>query len=369
LCVHPAKAKNETFAFEPFLFDNKSRKNISVLRISFVANKTRYSYEVEFTKTYILRERLQYAPKGRMGDLYSRETDIKQQLSKISFGSTIRASPRDIDLIEGNTIWNNTVIGAFNKTNVNIPGLRPVLDWFQETLMSEVEPRTDLLAWTTNKVDSDASFKDLVVAIIKNADIQINGIEVNKKEPKLDDEVISRLTSLLTPGEVKELRAFKGVESIDVIFKHLVKNIKGKVSIHDLPRDQESRGTLRYYGLSGVLSTMIREDKIVSIDELESSLHPDLMKHFILTFLANSVRSQMLTTTHNLFFLQQKDVLRNDAIWFTQKKDDGTTELYSLSDFDTTAIRKTSSIINAYNTGKLGAKPEPGSIFLSEDDG
>lgn len=369
LSIFPVKAKFESLDFEPFLFDNKSKKKASTLKISFVANKIRHSYEVEFTKNYILKEKLQYAPKGRMADLYSRETDIDNQLSKVSFGGTVKASSKDVDLIEGNTIWNNTVIGAFNKTNVNIPELQQVLHWFQETLMSEIEPGTDLLGWTTKKVDENASFKEAVIKIIQKADIQISNIDVDKRERKLDSEMISRLSSILPADEMKDLSATKSIKTIELVFKHLVRDSKGKESLHDLPREQESRGTLRYYGLSGVLSTIIKESKVLSIDELETSLHPDLMKHFLLMFLANSAQSQMVITTHNLFLLEEREILRNDAIWFTQKKDNGTTDLYSLSDFDTSTIRKNSSIINSYKTGKLGAKPELGNIFITEENG
>lgn len=369
LSIYPVKGKFESLEFEPFLFDSKSKKRNSILKLNFVTNKVRHSYEVEFTKNYILKEKLQYAPKGRMADLYLRETDIENQLSKVSFGSTVKTSSKDIDLIEGNTIWNTTVIGAFNKTNVNIPELQQVLHWFQETLMSEIEPRTDLLGWTTKRVDENVSFKESVIEIIKKADIQISGVDVNKKERRLDSEIISRLSSFLQPDEMRDLTTTKRFKTTDLIFKHLVRDNKGKESTHSLPGEQESRGTLRYYGLSGILSSIINENRVVTIDELETSLHPDLMKHYLLTFLANSGQSQMIITTHNLFLLEEREILRNDAIWFTQKKDDGTTELYSLSDFNTSAIRKDSSIINSYKIGKLGAKPELGNIFITGDNG
>ena len=369
LNVDPVKAKSETLGFEPFLFDKQSKERTSVFKLNFIANKARYSYEVEFTREYILKEKLQYAPKGRMADLYMRETDTEKKLSKVSFGSTVKASSKDIDLIEGNTIWNSTVIGAFNKTNVNIPELQHVLNWFQETLMEGVGPGTDLLDWTTERVDENVFFKESVIELIKKADIQISGVDVHKKERKLSNEVISRLSSILPSNEMKDLSTTKSVKTIDLIFKHLIRDSKGKEDLYDLPKELESRGTLRYYGLSGILSTVISQNKIVTIDELETSLHPDLMKHFLLMFLANSTQSQIAITTHNLFLLEEREILRNDAIWFTQKKDNGTTDLYSLSDFDTSTIRKNSSIINSYKTGKLGAKPELGNIFITQDHG
>jgi hypothetical protein len=47
-------------------------------------------------------------------------------------------------------------------------------------------------------------------------------------------------------------------------------------------------------------------------------------------------------------------LIRKDAIWFTNKKDNGSTELYSLADFN---IRKELSYYNAYKVGKFGAVP------------
>lgn len=369
LCLDPAEQKNHELDFEPFLFDDDSKNQPSSLKLTFLINTVKYIYEVEFTKKYILKEKLQYSPNGRIADFYLRETDIENQVSRISFGSTIKISNKDLAIIEGNTIWNNTVIGAFTKTNANIPELNVVQNWFSETLMSEIRPTTNLLGWTSDKIEEDPKFKEGVIEIIKRADIQINGIDILTDEKDLDDELISRLAALPVPkSRIDEIKKSRKLTMKDVIFNHMIKNDQSEKS-YSLNKDQESRGTLRYYGLSGVLSLMVHEEKVVSIDELETSLHPDLMKHFLLIYLANSKNSQLFVTTHNIFMLEEKDILRNDAIWFTQKKENGTAELYSLADFDTSTIRKGASIINSYKTGKLGAKPEFGSIFISEDNG
>ncbi|MDV4042982.1 ATP-binding protein [Elizabethkingia anophelis] len=369
LCTNPLRAKFETLDFEPFLFDQKSRKKTSVLKLNFIVEKIKHSYEVEFTKNYILREVLQYSPKGRIADLYVRETDIENQLSKVTFGSTTGANSKKTALIEGNTIWNTTVIGAFNKTNVKIPELQRVLHWFENTLAAVIEPNTNLFSWTSNRIESDPSFKKSVIDIIKQAGIQISGIDIHKVEKELSEKVIASLSHLLPKEEMNTIASTKRVTTKNITFKHIIRDKKSKQEIYDLPKELESQGTQRFYGLSGVLSMATREEKIILIDELETSLHPDLMKHFLLIFLANSSMSQMMITTHNIFLLDERDILRNDAIWFTQKKGNGTTELYSLSDFDTKVIRKNSSIINSYKIGKLGAKPELGNIFITEHYG
>ncbi len=106
---------------------------------------------------------------------------------------------------------------------------------------------------------------------------------------------------------------------------------------------------------------MLTSSQVVIIDELESSLHPDLVKHFLLLFLVNSKSSQLIATTHYRELLMERDMLRDDVIWFTEKKPDGGVELFALSDFDSSVVRDTSSVFNAYKSGKLGAVP-----FLSD---
>jgi AAA15 family ATPase/GTPase len=107
---------------------------------------------------------------------------------------------------------------------------------------------------------------------------------------------------------------------------------------------------------------------LCSIDEIDTSLHPDLMKHFILTFLTNAKQSQLIVTTHNISFLENQDILRKDVIKFTEKKEDGSTELYALSDFDPAIFRKNPSFLTAYKIGKLGAKPNLGDYYLEVEN-
>lgn len=124
----------------------------------------------------------------RMADLYLRNTELDNKLSKVTFGSTLKTSSKDIALIEGNTIWNNTVLGAYNRTNVNIPELDQVLHWFRETLMTEIEPGTNLFEWTTKRIEENVTFKESVIEIIGKADIQINGVDVSNKDNKLENK-------------------------------------------------------------------------------------------------------------------------------------------------------------------------------------
>jgi len=138
------------------------------------------------------------------------------------------------------------------------------------------------------------------------------------------------------------------------------------MQINNLPFEYESAGIQRHFGLAGILPLAKIISSILLIDELESSLHPDLIIHFLLSFIANNKQSQISATTHFREILAIKDIFRPDVIWFTQKDEHHATELYSLADFNSKVIRMdTSNILSAYQSGKLGAVPNLGDYFIN----
>jgi len=155
------------------------------------------------------------------------------------------------------------------------------------------------------------------------------------------------------------LREKGKITSVDVELQHTVGGAQFR-----LPFKMESEGTKRYYGFAGLLALLLKDGHIIPLDELESSLHPDLYLHFILSFLINAQKSQLLATTNFRELFDHRDVFRNDAIWFTERTESGATKLYSLADFDTSVVRDTSNVLNAYKSGRLGAVPQLGDYYV-----
>ena len=75
-------------------------------------------------------------------------------------------------------------------------------------------------------------------------------------------------------------------------------------------------------------------------------------------------KSQVIATTHNREILNNRDIFRDDAIWFTDKSETCATELYSLIDFDSSVIRDTSNVLNAYKSGRLKGTPNLGDYYI-----
>jgi AAA15 family ATPase/GTPase len=360
LVLEPFDKKSERFDFTPFLFDSESKDKNTAFSLEFIQNGVKYLYEIELNKEAVIKESL-YFHKPNRALVYQHTTDIQKQIAKITFGSKIKISKEGKDALIGNTLWNNTVLGGYLKTNFESVELQEIIDWFANRLSPIIQPKSDLSGFVFGKIERDEIKKENIIEILKKADFGVSDIVIKNKKVKIDKATIDFIlkSSELSKNEIDEIKSTGEIEALEILLQHLICGSKYLLSIED-----ESAGTKRYFGLSGILSFIIKQNKILSIDELESSLHPDLIKHFILTFLVNSKNSQIITTTHHRELLMEKDILRNDVIWFTDKKKDSSTDLFSLADFDSSVIRNTSSIYNAYKTGKLGAVPNLSDYYI-----
>lgn len=133
-------------------------------------------------------------------------------------------------------------------------------------------------------------------------------------------------------------------------------------NFESIPLQQESAGTLKMFALYQWISDILQSGGVLVIDELNAKLHPLLVRVFIQTFLnkvLNPNNAQLIFTTHDSWQLNA-NLLRRDEIWFTEKQDNGISQLYSLADFvdeDGTKIRKDENYEKNYLLGKYGAIP------------
>lgn len=340
LVVNPKEKKTDILDFSPYLFDAQTPLQPTQLSIEFVHEEVCYQYEVAFTRQAVISEAL-YIDTFERVLVYSRTTDIEEQLTKISFGDKITLDKNAQQTLELNTLWNNTVLGGFLKTNINLEEFRRVADWFGNYLKSIVAPDTKLDTHITNEIDDEKITKEEILEILKKADFNISDMIIRKKEEIVPENL---------------LRFFKVQIDGRIIFQHKIDNV-----FYSLPMEKESEGTKRFYGFAGLLVLLIKTPTIFPIDELESSLHPDLYTHFLLSFLQNAQHSQLIATTHNRELLGDSDIFRNDVIWFTDKGEDCATQLYSLADFDTSTIK---NILNAYKIGKFSGVPRLVDTFI-----
>ena len=358
ICTEPFDKKTEKFDFEPFLFDEKTPIQNTKFELEFVQNGIRYFYEVELNKNCIVKEKL-YNFNPNKALVFERNTDEQKELTSIKFGSKIPKRKTLEDNLEIFTLWNNTVLGGFLKANIESELLKNFLDLLKIDLYPTLSNNVNARLFITSIIANDIINKNHIAKFLKIADFNISTLIIKREKEFIPKSIIDESEFFIRTenGIAVEMNA---IENNNVYFNHTV---NGKN--FTLPIDLESDGTQKYFELSGILGMLILGICIIPIDELESSLHPDLFNHFLLTYLVNGKKeSQLIATTHNREILNNRDLFRDDAIWFTDKNEDSATELYSLADFDSSVVRDTTNVLNAYKSGKLGGVPNLGDYYI-----
>ena len=118
-------------------------------------------------------------------------------------------------------------------------------------------------------------------------------------------------------------------------------------------------GTQKLFWYAGYWEKVLQQGKVLLVDELDSSLHPLLVRALIekIQNKKNEKNAQLIMATHDTSLLDPY-LFRYDQIWFVEKDEHHSTQLYSLIDF---SPRKDEKIGRRYLQGRYGALP-----FLSD---
>lgn len=115
----------------------------------------------------------------------------------------------------------------------------------------------------------------------------------------------------------------------------------------------QSDGTVRLLTLIPVIYSAMKKGKVVFIDEIENSIHPNLIFSLLKYYADNTSNGQLIYTTHMTKLLNQQKLLRLDEAWLVEK-DNGNSFMRSLNDFK---IHNTINIENGYLDGRYGGVP------------
>lgn len=351
--------KNVALSTTPFMLDY-SRD--SKMEINFVVNKKKYNYKLEFNRKNVVYEELNVyttiTSKKSKKNIFIRNTNEEKQITEIKFDrsqSVDAMVEKQLNLL---TLWNETTLAGFSKISADIEDLKLVSEWFDGNLLPLLPTLMPLYYITKGLLqDKELLLSDLV-SILQRADFNITDLRLEQNLANISDVIAEAL------GGNEELQ--KAIEKELLITENKLSTIDDskmfvKHTSHNgdftLPFGVESEGTKKFFGLAGVMMYLSKTSKVMLIDELDSSLHPELYEAFITTYLKNVKKSQLLFTTQNREFLQKKEILRKDALWIAKKNTHASTELYSFADFDSSVIRNTTSFYNVYSLGKLGGVP------------
>lgn len=284
----------------------------------------KYSYHLKMNRKQIIEESLSYYPKKLPRLVFER------RMQNIEWGASIKGAKKALEDI---ILPNCTVISAGSKTNFTV--LKDVFTYMSIRFKGYIGVYSDgnISQDLLKKLDEDYSLNKKATGFLSYADF----------------------------GSISEIAIRAEKNDTNNAGMNENKNIKRRATViheynnkkYPLPLGWESAGTIRMLELVEPLVESSRSSMTI-IDELESSLHQDLVESFLRLFLELSKDSQLLFTTHNQDFLDS-GLLLDDEIWFCSKTNDGNSVYDSISDY--TGLRKETSRKKLYQAGKFGALP------------
>lgn len=346
---------DEPTGVTPFLFDTFTAKEPTEFTLLFYVEKELYRYYLKLTPHSVLSEKLGIIRKGRTTGLFSRTE--QKSLAVIKFNKRVVAPSRAVEeAIQAKCLRNTSVIAARNQVNCALPLIDDALKRMKTGIMPLIAPNIQMMDYAGKAIAADNELKQYLLDFLNRADFNIANVECRKTEepiPELIKKVIKADDSLT--DDRKEAMLAQNIEHTKTTFTHRVTNARGRET-YTLTADAQSEGTKRMLGVEAAIYRAISRECILPVDEIESSLHPELVEYIIEQFLKAESQSQLIITTHYDPLLNTADsLIRRDSVWFTEKNPDGNSSLYCLTDFK--GINKIKKLQQSYRNGCFGALP------------
>lgn len=328
----------------PFRFDPETIDQPSEFELTFAEDKIRYQYGFALNNTQIIREWLLVYVSGKPQCWFEREYDPKKEKYHWHFGSHFQGGKqRNLwsDSTRSNALFLSTAV------NLNSEQLRPIYNWFVNKLVI-IPSNSQPLPFNTMECIKNGTDKAQILQFLQSADLAISDVEIKMQK---GHQVQVRIQPGKAPLEIRQ--------ETDIPIATLFHQGKNNKPI-GLNLNEESQGTQRLFAYAAPMLDILRNGKILVVDELDASLHPKMVRfliNLIQNVSLNQTNAQLIFTTHNTSLLDI-DLFRRDQIWFMEKDTEQASHLYPLTDF---SPRKGEALEKGYLMGRYGALP-----FFSE---
>jgi len=333
--------QGEKIPLKRFSFDLSNKNEPSEFEITFIKNNTRYQYGFITNENLIFEEWLFAYPAGHAQQWFSRIYDKKEEKYSWKFSKFFKGGKQIGDLTRSNVLF------LSNAVKLNNEQLAPVFDWFQKDLVLIDSPSGRGLSYSANtELVKTEDGKKRILQFMLAADPSI--ADINLDSEKFNEANFRFLSSM--PQEVQDYlkKEMVNQDHLKINFIH-----SGNVSL-DLT--EESEGTCRLLAYAGRWIDALDNGRTLVVDELDNSLHP-LVVRFLIKLICNpetnKKNAQLIFSTHDTSLLDN-ELFRRDQVWFVEKDEKNSTQLYPLLDF---SPRKHEAIGRGYLQGRYGALP------------
>lgn len=297
--------------YHPFSFEEE--KGNSEFQIIEVFENFEYRYGFEYNEKCIVSEWLykKNIKTNRTSIILERATD------SVNLGASVR---KECDVYKKQIPAETLALSFFNKLKLNTDVFRNLYSAIMNTLVVPTDFCEDTRLLKRFLPDIIDNQKKKLVEFLMTIDTGIRNIEYDSSE-----------------------------KEIEFYTTHIGKN--GKEYLLNL--FYESEGTIKTIMIFIYAQMAIYGNRSIFVDELNTKLHPLLLKFIVDLFYNNDSTAQLIYTTHDTT-LMDKRFFRRDQIWFVQKDEFGYSELAALSDFK---VRSDASFEKDYLAGVYGGIP------------
>ena len=322
--------ENTTFAFTPFKFGGIGKPSHFYIR--FMIGDVEYEYSFSLTNTEIITEELYYYPKGRKSLVFARDERKGPDKKNIyEFRSVIR---RPLD-VAANT--SNKTLFVSRASQMDRDVAKDVFRYFNERFI------LNYYGYNSYSIESLLnSNKDIILKVLKAADSDIIDIQSQHE--------LKTLTTAVFDSQSNRLLSRDDIQKPQLKITTFHRN-NPEVAFDFY--SEESSGTQEFFHMMLTILNIIRNNKILLVDEISMGLHVNLVEYILILF-HQSESAQLIFSTHNTNLLNMKK-LRKDQVYFVNKRDDGSSDLYSL--FDYKDFRENMDAEKAYLQGRFDAIP------------
>ena len=303
---------------DAFRFDNRHSQEPSDFEIYFRTKGQEFRYTLSFDAEGITSESLSRKNVGgtRKAILFERTG------SKVEPGSSLKRA-------RVTTSFNADIpYLSFLALNYDIEFVDMAAEWIASAKFIDFNFRFEELVLEKMLEQKDES---VLIGILKAAGINIDGFRVEGGE--------------------------EDFENRRVWVRHVV---NGKP--YELRLSKESAGTRKMMSMAISLDNALKKGGLLVIDELDSKLHPKLLRFIVALFhdpAVNKSGAQLVFTSQDVSIMRN-DVLRRDEIWFAARDEDEASSLWSLSGIhepNGNLVSKNAAFDRQYLSGRYGADP------------
>jgi hypothetical protein len=241
-----------------------ARSAPSRYEVDLVLDGVRHEYGFVADDRRIVEEWAVHYPHGRSTLLFRRSGD------DVELGASIRTKARStVDLIRPNALFLSA------DAAVKQPTLRHLSGWFMRNFtLAEAESRAFRQAQTTQMLDDPAA-RAGVLMLLRAADLGVSDAKRKEIDPVMRER-LKRAVRIIQGAEAEpEPGADDGPDFEELGVSLIHEGAEGPV---EFEQQEESLGTLVWFGLVGPVLESLTKGTVLLADELDSSLHPDLVR-------------------------------------------------------------------------------------------